>query len=125
MILLYVAIGSALGGVGRFLLGPFVQSRVGGHFPVGTFVVNVSGAFALGFLAKMALASPGMSPAARAYLMVGFCGGYTTFSTFSLETVELLERGDYGRASWYVLASVIVSLAATIAGAAAARELTK
>jgi CrcB protein len=125
MIVLYVAIGSALGGVSRYLLGGLVQSGTGTPFPLGTFIVNVTGAFAVGFIARYTLSSPDTSPATRAFLLAGLCGGYTTFSAFSLETVQLIERGDYGRASWYVLSSVGMGLAATVAGAVAARGLGK
>lgn len=117
----YVGLGSAIGGVARFLLSAAIQQRVMTGFPVGTWVVNVSGSLLLGFLLRYALASPEMSPEARAMLTTGFCGGYTTFSTFSYETAALLEDGDYRRATVYVLTSVLVALAGMFLGFAAAQ----
>jgi CrcB protein len=119
----YVAIGSAVGGVSRYLLGGLIQRMVSGTFPLGTLVINVTGSALLGFLVRYALDVPAMTPEIRALLGVGFCGGYTTFSTFSYETLTLLEDGDWRRAGLYVALSVGVSLLATFAGFAAAREL--
>lgn len=107
---LFIALGSAAGGVARFLLGTFIQGRFGAGFPVGTLVVNISGAFLLGFLLTCALASPAVSPEMRGLLTTGFCGGYTTFSTFSYETVMLLEDGEVARAAAYVALSVLIAL---------------
>ena len=118
----YVALGSAVGGASRFALSSFIQQR-SGVFPVGTLVVNITGSLALGFLLRYALGSTSVSAETRALLTTGFCGGYTTFSTFSYETIALIEAGDYRRASMYVVASVVVSLAATFLGIIAASEL--
>ena len=119
----YVAIGSAVGGVSRYLLSAAVQARVGTAFPLGTLVVNVSGSLLLGFVLRVALGSGSVSPEMRALLTTGFCGGYTTFSTFSYEAASLMERGDYRRASLYVAGSVALSLLGMFLGFAAAREL--
>lgn len=119
----YVALGSALGGVARFLLGGFIQERAGSTFPVQTLVINVTGSFLLGFIQRYALDSSALAPEIRAMLTIGFCGGYTTFSTFSLETVRLMEDGDWRRAGLYVAGSVILSIAAVLLGLAAARQL--
>jgi CrcB protein len=122
---LYVALGSAAGGVARWSLGSWVQRLSGGVppavFPVGTLVVNATGSFVLGVLGA-ALARPGNAGRADlAWLLlgVGFCGGYTTFSTFSLDTVALLEtRG------WLVAtANVVSSVAAGLVGAGAGLAL--
>lgn len=121
----YVAVGSAIGGIARFLLGTFLQLRAGTGFPVGTLVVNLTGAFLLGFLLRYAISTPTISPEVRALLTTGFCGGYTTFSTFSYETVALLEDGDYRRAAVYVLASVVLALLGTFAGFDLARRLVE
>lgn len=123
MIWWYVALGSAIGGVARFALAAFVQQRVGPHFPIGTLVVNVSGSLLLGFLLRFALGTDAISPEVRALLTTGFCGGYTTFSTFSYDTMLLLEDGEGLRASAYVLLSVVLSLIGTWLGTMAAREL--
>jgi CrcB protein len=119
----YVAVGSAVGGVARYLLGAFIQQRAGPSFPTGTLVVNVSGSFLLGLLLRYALGSEAISAELRAMLTIGFCGGYTTFSTFSFETAVLLEEGQHARAGLYILASVVLSLVGMWLGFAAAREL--
>ena len=121
-LLLYVAVGSAVGGVSRFALSTFVQQRAG-TFPVGTLIVNITGSLALGFLLRYSLGSTSVSAETRALLTTGFCGGYTTFSTFSYETLKLIEDGDYRRAAVYVAASVVLSLVATFLGIIAANEL--
>ncbi len=119
----YVAIGSAVGGVSRYLLGGFVQRVFAASFPVGTLVINVTGSALLGFILRYSLDTPSVTPEMRALLAVGFCGGYTTFSTFSYETLALLEDGDLRRAGLYVGLSVAGSLVATFLGFVAAREL--
>ena len=119
---LYVALGSAVGGVARWSIGNWVQRLAGGVppavFPVGTLVVNASGSFVLGALAFV-IARPGAgerADAARLLLGVGFCGGYTTFSTFSLDTVALLETRGWLVAAVNVVASVAAGLAGVAAG---------
>jgi fluoride exporter len=119
----YVAIGSAVGGVSRYLLGGVIQRALAASFPAGTLLINVTGSALLGFLLRYALDTPSLTPEIRALLGVGFCGGYTTFSTFSYETVALLEDGDWRRAGVYVTLSVVGSLLATFVGFVAAREL--
>jgi fluoride exporter len=121
-LLWYVALGSAVGGVSRVALSTFIQQRAG-PFPIGTLVVNVTGSLALGFLLRYTLGSTSVSAEARALLTTGFCGGYTTFSTFSYEAITLIEDGDYRRAAAYVVASVLLSLMATFLGILAAAEL--
>lgn len=119
----YVALGSALGGVSRFLLGAFIQQRSGTAFPTGTLLVNITGSLLLGFLLQYTLSTPGVSPEVRALLTTGFCGGYTTFSTFTYETMMLIEDGDLTRAGTYVVLSVIVSLIGAYLGIVMARQL--
>ena len=118
-----VAFGAALGGVARYYLSSAIQHRLGATFPWGTLVINVSGSLLLGVLMRYALATPSVSAELRAFLTTGFCGGYTTFSTYSYETATLLEDGQYGRASTYALASVVLALVATFAGFVLAREV--
>lgn len=109
---LWVALGSAIGGVGRFALSVMVAERVTGLFPWGTLIVNVTGSFVIGLFG--ALTGPdgrfptGDSP--RLFVMVGLCGGYTTFSAFSLQTLDLMRLGDWPRAAAYILASVVLCL---------------
>lgn len=120
---LFIALGSAAGGAARFLLGTFIQGRFGAGFPMGTLLVNISGAFLLGFLFTFALATPAVSPEMRGLLTTGFCGGYTTFSTFSLETMMLLEDGEIARATLYVVLSVGVALLGVWLGIVVGRGL--
>jgi fluoride exporter len=120
--LLYVAIGSALGGVARYLLGGLVQRMIETTFPVGTLLINVSGSLLLGAITGYAIETPTLSPDLRAFLTIGLCGGYTTFSTFSYETVSLLNDGEWTRAGFYVVASVALALISTLLGFALARQ---
>ncbi|MGI9075867.1 MAG: fluoride efflux transporter CrcB [Gemmatimonadaceae bacterium] len=92
----YIAVGGAAGSVSRYLLGTFVQQRTGATFPLGTLIINVTGSLLLGFLLRYTFATPAASPEMRALLTIGFCGGYTTFSTFSYETLALLEAASTG-----------------------------
>lgn len=116
----WIALGGATGSVLRYTLGGMVQRWSAEPFPIGTLVVNITGCFLIGALSQHYM-SIQTSPQTRAALITGFCGGYTTFSAFSLETVGLLEGGEYWKAAAYILLSVAVSIAATLAGMAAVR----
>ena len=118
-----IALGAAIGGVARYYLSTAVQHRLGATFPWGTLLINVSGSLLLGFIIRYALATPSMSLELRALLTTGFCGGYTTFSTYSYETAALLEDGQYERAGLYAFGSAILALAATLGGFLLAREV--
>jgi CrcB protein len=118
-----IAIGAAAGGVSRFYLGAAIQQRMGGSLPWGTLAINISGSLLLGFLIRYAMATPAISMEVRAMLTVGFCGGYTTFSSYSYETLVLIEEGQFARAAAYSLGSVVLALFATFAGFMLAREL--
>jgi CrcB protein len=122
MIYLLIALGGAAGSLLRYLIGGAVQRMSAGGFPVGTMFVNVSGCFLIGILVRQFL-NMQVSPELRALLIVGFCGGFTTFSTFSADTLGLIEGGEYGRATGYVILSVALCLAATLAGMTAMRLL--
>jgi fluoride exporter len=117
-----VAAGAALGGVARYYLSSIVQHRFGADFPWGTLLINVSGSLLLGFIVRYASATM-VSPELRLLLTVGFCGGYTTFSTYSFETATLLEDGQYARAGAYAFGSIVIALAGTFGGFVLAREL--
>lgn len=121
--LLAVALGSAVGGVARFLLSAWIQQRTATSFPYATLLVNVSGSLALGFLATWTFETAGISSELRALLTTGLCGGYTTFSSFSLETVALAEEGALGRAALYVALSVTLCVMAALLGIYGARQL--
>ncbi len=118
-LLLAVAVGSAVGGVARYALTLLVQRDVA--FPVGTLLVNVLGCLIIGMIFEYASTTGRVSPEARVLLTSGFCGGFTTFSTFSVESVELLGAGLWQRASLYVCISVLVGLGAVWAGGALVR----
>ncbi|MFM9093126.1 MAG: fluoride efflux transporter FluC, partial [Verrucomicrobiota bacterium] len=98
--LLLVVLGSALGGAARFLIAGWVGARMGGAFPWGTVLVNVSGSALIGALAAR---EEMLSPEARQFLMAGVLGGFTTFSSFSLQTLRLAQDGDWARAAGNVL----------------------
>ncbi len=107
-----VAIGGALGGVGRFWLNDFVTSRAGHGFPWGTLLINVLGSFAIGLFAAI----PAAQDSTRKFLMAGLCGGFTTFSAFSFQTLELAQRGEPLRAGANVVGSVALCLVAVWLG---------
>lgn len=111
----WIAVGSALGGMARHGCGALALRYLGAGFPWGTLIVNIVGSFVIGILATFTV--PGgrlpLDPLARMFLMTGFCGGFTTFSAFSLQTVELLQAGAVPLALAYIGLSVLLCLAAT------------
>jgi fluoride exporter len=123
MQILIVAVGGAVGSVCRFLTGVVVTRLVGPAFPWGTLTVNVVGSFAIGFLAELVARKLNASMEMRLLIVVGFLGGFTTFSSFSLDTIALIERGATAAALSYVLASVVISLLATFGGLAFGRAV--
>jgi CrcB protein len=118
MVYLWVAIGGALGSVARFWLGNAMAVAVGSEFPWGTLLINVLGSFVISFFGLLTGTSQKFAVPyeARVFVTVGLCGGFTTFSSFSLQTVELVRTGQAGRAGLYVAASVILCLAACALG---------
>jgi CrcB protein len=104
-----VAAGGFVGAPSRYLLDRAVNRRVESDLPWGTFLVNVSGSFVLGLLTGLSLGNH-LSPEAKALLGTGFCGAYTTFSTFTFETVRLIEVGQYLEAVLNAGVSVVVGL---------------
>jgi CrcB protein len=109
---LWVAIGSAVGGVARFWLSGFVADRFGSTFPWGTIIVNITGCLVIGFF-NTVTGTEGRwfaSPAARTFFMIGVCGGYTTFSSFSLQTLNLANEGEWLLAGANILLSVALCL---------------
>ena len=119
--LLQVALGGAIGASGRYLTGVAAIRLMGPGFPWGTLVVNIVGSFVMG----MIVVALGLFSANRLapFLMTGVLGGFTTFSAFSLDALTIYERGQSGLAASYVLASVILSLGAIVAGMALARSV--
>lgn len=123
----WIAIGGALGSVARFWFAGFVAQRFGESFPLGTLLVNVSGSFAIGFFAT--LTSPDgrvlVSPTFRQFFMIGICGGFTTFSAFSLQTLNLARDGAWLSAGLNVVLSVVLCLIAVWLGHLAASLLSR
>lgn len=119
--LLWIALGGAVGTLARFGLNFAIISRYRDTFPWGTLVINIAGSFAIGLFA--ALTGPGgrveASPDLRLFVLVGVCGGFTTFSSFSLQTLALLEAGDALRAGANVVASIVLCLVAVWLGSLA------
>jgi fluoride exporter len=115
---LWIAIGSALGGMARYGCSGVAAVLIGETFPWGTLIVNVVGSFIIGFFAT--LTGPGgrvfVSSAASQFVMLGFCGGFTTFSSFSLQTLNLLHDGEWLRAGGNIAGSVTLCLIAVWAG---------
>src|SRR5918911_3142550 len=114
----WVAIGSALGGVARYWCSGLVARLIGETFPWGTLVVNVVGSFIIGLFATLTAPDGRVfaSSEVRVFVMVGLCGGYTTFSSFSLQTLALARDGEWGRAILNVNASVTLCLVAVWLG---------
>ncbi|MDQ3556664.1 MAG: fluoride efflux transporter CrcB [Gemmatimonadota bacterium] len=115
MTYLYVAVGGAAGAMARFAIGGWVSRWAGPGFPWATFAINVGGSLLLGILLRV-LPGPDAAPAARALLTVGFCGAFTTFSTFGYETATLLQSHSYGTAAGYAVASVALSVLGVFGG---------
>ncbi len=111
---LAVALGGALGSLGRWGIGNVLRAALPG-IPAGTFVANVAAGLIIGIVTGLAAASP-IPPAAKAFLTVGLCGGLSTFSTFSNETFALIEAGNVGAAAANIVANVAVCLLAVWAG---------
>jgi CrcB protein len=118
-----VAVGGAIGSVARFWLTGVMTALTGPRFPWGTLLINVLGSLVIGLVAGLTLtpARMGIHPDIRIFLMTGICGGFTTFSAFSLQTMELMQSGDIAPALGYAVASVLLCLAATYGGWALGR----
>lgn len=114
--LVYIAAGGATGAVLRFLVGRAIQGDVPGAFPIGTLSVNIIGCFLIGVLAGLFTGEIGQREELRMLLVVGLLGGFTTFSSFGLETIALLGEGDLRGASIYVLASNGIGISAAWLG---------
>lgn len=121
--ILLVAVGGAIGSVARYLVGLGATRLAGPNFPFGTLTVNIAGAFAIGLLVEMIARRFDASAEMRVFIVTGILGGFTTWSSFTLDTMVLLERGEIGLSALYLLASLLVSFAAVFAGLALGRAL--
>jgi CrcB protein len=122
-ILLAVALGGALGSLLRYGVASAIQTPAAAGFPWGIFVVNVTGGFLMGVIVELGALKLSLAPELRAFLTVGILGGYTTFSTFSLDSVLLLQRGAYASAALYIVGSTMLSIAALFGGLTLVRAL--
>lgn len=122
---LYIAAGGALGSIARYWMAGAIDGRLNTNFPWGTMLVNIAGSFAIGVFAALAAGEGrwGMNESTRLFLIVGICGGFTTFSSFSLQTLNLLREGLLLKAGGNVAISVIACVAATWAGLALMQAL--
>jgi len=120
---LAIAAGGALGSVLRYGMSTWVYALTGRGFPYGTLVVNVLGCLAMGILFVLFIERMGTSAVWRAGLLIGVLGGFTTFSTFSIETFNLIEQGDMAKAAGNMAASLVLCVSATWLGVVLARQI--
>ena len=113
---LAIAAGGAIGSAARYGTMIWVARWLGAAFPYGTIAVNILGAFVMGVVIELLALVWSPGEAMRAFLTIGVLGGYTTFSTFTLDTWMMIERGEFGLVFLYVLSSVVLCLAALLAG---------
>jgi fluoride exporter len=112
MIILYVSVGGFIGAITRYIISKILNR----HFPVGTFAVNIVGSFLLGFFF-----SKGISQNLYAFCGVGFCGALTTFSTFKLESIQLIKKGQWSKSLFYVLVSYLAGILMVLLGVMASK----
>ena len=123
MTILYIALGGIAGTLSRYGFEGWIQNRAATGFPLGTLTVNITGSLLLGFILRIATGTTLITPDVRAALTIGFCGAFTTMSTFSYESVALLNDGDYLRAALYMSVTILGCVAAVILGAALGNKL--
>lgn len=124
-LLLLIGTGGFLGSISRYLLQDMVMKKIPSAFPFGTFLVNVSGCFLIGLIYGLSVKSRIMTEEMRFLLATGFCGGFTTFSTFSYESLALLKEGNYLYCSLYIFLSILTGILATFAGYGIIQQLIK
>ena len=114
----WVGLGGAIGSIARYWMGLAVARHLGEAFPWGTFFINIIGSFIIAFFGTLTVPQGlhTVSPEMRLFVMVGFCGGYTTFSSFSLQTVDLLRGGENLAALGYVVGSAVLCILAAAIG---------
>ena len=119
--LLLIGFGGGIGSICRYLVQVLITRHFAGAFPAGTLLVNITGCFIIGLLFGLANRHAWLTLEWRLFLITGICGGYTTFSSFSYESINLIKEGNYALFISYVFLSVGVGLLATLGGAALAR----
>lgn len=122
--LIVVFAGGGLGSIARFGLGNWVNSLHQLHYPFGTLVVNIVACFTLGLIIGLADQKQLFTTSTRLFWVVGFCGGFSTFSAFSSETLLLFQQGQQASSGLYIIASVILSISALICGLIIVRKLS-
>ncbi len=120
--IMYIAVGGALGAVMRYLVSTGIHSILGRGFPYGTLTVNVLGSFLMGYLFIFMIERSSLGPEWRALILIGFLGAFTTFSTFSMETLNLLENGAIARAFANITVNVVTCILATWLGVILGRQ---
>ena len=121
--MLWVGLGGFVGANARYLLSGWVASRFGATFPYGTYVINISGSFILGFFLAFAEERAWVAPSLRLLFAVGFVGAYTTFSTFEYESIRLLQERELLLAGLYLIGSVLTGGIAVVLGMALGSSL--
>ena len=119
--ILIVGVGSAVGGIFRFLTGKLVMQLFQHPFPLATFIINIAGSFLIGTVYAMFGKSGNMGPTTLLFLATGICGGFTTFSAFSYENILLMRNGHYLLSITYISGSVLLGLLATLLGYSVAK----
>ncbi len=116
MNIIFIAIGGLLGSVARYLSVVYVTKLIPSQFPFGTFAVNILGCLIIGVIYGLSLRYLWLTPEWRLFLATGFCGGFTTFSAFALENMQLIEQANYGTFALYSISSFTLGLAAVFFG---------
>jgi CrcB protein len=114
--ILLVALGGALGSIARYLVGGWIADWMGTAFPYGTFAINLTASFIIGFFLAFAQDRAGLSPYWRLFIAVGFVGGYSTFSTYEYESIRLLQDGEFLLGAVYLVGSMAAGAIAAIGG---------
>jgi CrcB protein len=115
--LCWVGLGGGVGSILRYLTSKLVSWKIGTvTFPLATFIVNIMGCFLIGLLIGLSLKNQVLSANMKLLLITGFCGGFTTFSTFSAENLQMYEAGNYGTLALYIMGSIILGLLAVWGG---------
>ncbi len=121
--LLVIGVGGFAGSILRYVIGKSIDGKISSSFPLGTLTVNIVGSFIIGFVYMLAMRKVGITENWRLFLGAGFCGGFTTFSAFAWENVNLLDQKLLGTSLIYISASIVLGLLAIVAGGWASRFL--